>query len=243
MLLFLLQTVKQGLSEFAATSMDDLLAHLKAIHDSSCSQLKTSYLDYMTHHYTYGKGQHKAKGLDCFDNTFATEVLEKYCNALINLLKGRPFGRTDMDGMKSADTNDFQQIMQCLLALDDPDWRPVALIAMVKANDARKKNVQVCCVTALFASAACGARILISCVSTWLAAGVTYTSHFTAVLLSVVIGVLYQPCCPAAGSAANLSKLHAQPGTLCGAAGLAEYQEGTKHLVAQAAIWSAHQGA
>jgi len=91
-----------------------------------------------------------------------------------------------MDGMKSADTNDFQQIMQCLLALDDPDWRPVALIAMVKANDARKKNVQVCCVTALFASAACGARILISCVSTWLAAGVTYTSHISLQYCSVL---------------------------------------------------------
>lgn len=147
-LLSLLQTVKQGLSVFAATSMDDLLTHLKAIHDSSCSQLKTSYLDYMTHHYTYGKGQHKAKGLDCFDNTFAAEVLEKYCNALINLLKGRPFGRSDMDGTKSVDASDFQQIIQCLLALDDADWRPVALIAMVKANDARKKNVQVCCVMA-----------------------------------------------------------------------------------------------
>ena len=139
----MLQTVKQGLSEFAATSMDDLLAHLKAIHDFSCSHLQVSYIDYMTYHYTYGKGQDKAKGLDCFDDTFATEVLEKYCNALINLLRGRPFGKTDMEGMKSADSNDFQQIIQCLLALDDADWRPVALIAMVKANDARKKNVQV----------------------------------------------------------------------------------------------------
>lgn len=168
-LLSLLQTVKQGLSEFAATSMDDLLAHLKAIHDSSCSHLKMSYLDYMTHHYTYSKGQQKAKGLDCFDDTFAAEVLEKYCNALINLLKGRPFGRTDMDGTKSADASDFQQIIRCLLALDDVDWRPVALIAMVKANDARRKNVQVCCLTA---------------------AGATYTSHISLQFCSVMLSIL-----------------------------------------------------
>ena len=39
--------------------------------------------------------------------------------------------------------NDFKHIIQGLLALDDADWRPVALVAMVKAEESRKKGVKV----------------------------------------------------------------------------------------------------
>ena len=122
--------------------MDDLLAHLKAIHDTDCNHLKVSYMDYMAQQYTYGTGQQKA-GLQDLPQEFATEVLEKYCSALINLFNGRPFAKADLDALSSAAVNDFKHIIQCLLALDDADWRPVALVAMVKAEESRKKGVKV----------------------------------------------------------------------------------------------------
>ena len=135
------QTVKNGASEFQATSMDDLLAHLKAIHDTGCAFPKMSYMDYMAQQYTYG--QQQKKGLHNVPNEFATEVLERYCSALINLFNGRPFAKTDLDRLKPAAVNDFKHIIQGLLALDDADWRPVALVAMVKADKSRKKGVKV----------------------------------------------------------------------------------------------------
>ncbi len=121
--------------------MDDLLAHLKSINDPDCKHLSMSYMDYMAHHYTYGTGERKAIGLHRLPNEFATEVLESYCGALIHLFNGRPFAKADLGTLSSAAVNDFKHIVQGLL--DDVDWRPVALIVMVKADKCRKKGVKV----------------------------------------------------------------------------------------------------
>ena len=139
------QTVKLGLSEFQTTSMDDLLAHLKAINDPTCKFLHVSYMDYMAEQYTYGSNT-KDKGLHHMPKEFATDVLERYCKALIDLFNGRPFAETHLQLESSVFVNDFKHIIQGLLALDDADWRPVALVAMVKAEKSRRKGVKVCAV-------------------------------------------------------------------------------------------------
>ena len=92
------QTVRSGSSEFQATSMDDLLAHLKAINDPACKFLHMPYMDYMVQQYTYGSNT-KDKGLHLMPNDFATNVLERYCNALINLFNGRAFAKKDLEAV------------------------------------------------------------------------------------------------------------------------------------------------
>lgn len=119
--------------------MDDLLAHLKAINDPACMHLDKSYMDYMSKEYTYGS----AKGLHNMPDAFATDVLGSYCQALINLFHGRPFAKAHTSELRPAAANDFKHVVRGLLALDDADWRPVALVAMVEAEKSRHKTVPV----------------------------------------------------------------------------------------------------
>ncbi len=119
--------------------MDDLLAHLKAINDPACAHLQMSYMDYMAEQYTYGS----AKGLHNMPDAFATDVLGSYCQALINLFHGRPFAKAHTLELSRAAANDFKHVVRGLLALDDADWRPVALVVMVEAEKSRHKTVPV----------------------------------------------------------------------------------------------------
>ena len=137
--IFCAQTLNVGPSRFQASSMDDLLAHLKAINDPACAHPQMSYMDYMAEQYTYGT----AKGLHNMPDEFANEVLGSYCEALINLFHGRPFTKADTKDLKPAAANDFKHIIRGLLALDDADWRPVALVVMVKAEESRRMTVEV----------------------------------------------------------------------------------------------------
>ena len=69
--------------------MDDLLAHLKAINDPTCKFLRMPYMDYMAKEYTHGSNT-KDKGLHRMPNSFATDVLERYCQALITYSMADP---------------------------------------------------------------------------------------------------------------------------------------------------------
>lgn len=84
--------MRDGLNEFRATSMDDLLNHLKAINDYRCNHQKMPYIEYMTDKYKHGEHQ----GLHNMPDSWASDVLQKHCNAMINLFQGRPLSRADM---------------------------------------------------------------------------------------------------------------------------------------------------
>lgn len=121
------------------TSMDDLIEHIKSIHDRQCNHVSMSYLEYMQHHYTYGG----KIGLQDMTDDFPQLELIPWNRTLINLFYARPFAADATKTKKKQLVNDFSHLVQGLMALDDAEWRPVAMLAMRKADDCQKGNHQV----------------------------------------------------------------------------------------------------
>lgn len=119
--------------------MDDLIEHIKSLHDSDCEHLRTPYLEYMQQHYTY-KG---LKGLQSMTDQYPEEELLPWCQTLINLFYARPYSTEVTKLQDKKLVNNFSHVVQGLMALDDAEWRPVALAAMRKSDACRSGNHKV----------------------------------------------------------------------------------------------------
>ena len=124
--------------------MDDLIEHIKSISDRNCEHLSKPYLEYMEHHYMYAG----CTGLHTMNDEYPKKELIPWCQTLINLFYARPF-RAEVTKVQIQQknpkrlVNDFGHVVQCLMALDDAEWRPVALVAMRKADKCREDNHKV----------------------------------------------------------------------------------------------------
>lgn len=126
---------------FTATLMDELMENLKAIADPTCSFLGMSYLQFMEDEYEWGPpGQPKLKGIHCFDSKFGDQELFPVKNSMVNLFNLRPFDTASSAVQKKVEIATFKSVARCLFVLDDPEWRPVALLAMRKAANATPKE-------------------------------------------------------------------------------------------------------
>ena len=136
-----MQVVSVGQTKFKATLMDELLEHLKAIADPKCKDSTMSYLQFMQEKYQWQPerlqlfGDKAPVGIQHFDKSFAHDVLNPFKNALINLLHRRPFDAAIAQRQKQDALAKFRSLVQCLHILDDSEWRPVALVAMRKAQE------------------------------------------------------------------------------------------------------------
>lgn len=119
--------------------MDDLIEHIKSIHDRQCKHLNTPYLEYMKKYYTYGG----TTGLQDMKDDFPQVELTPWTNTLINLFYARPFAADATKSKKKQLVNDFSHLIQGLMALDDAEWRPVAMLAMRKADECQNQGHQV----------------------------------------------------------------------------------------------------
>ena len=134
-----LQAANNGHKKSQITSLDDLIEHIKSINDSECKRPNMSYLEYMEKHYTFDGHT----GLHNMEDSYYNKELKPWCQALINLFYGRPFTSEVTKLCKKDEVNDFSHVVQCLMALDDAEWRPVALVAMRKAQQAREGTHKV----------------------------------------------------------------------------------------------------
>ena len=134
MYIFLLpmQSLRHGQSHFENNLMDDLLDHLKAIHDPECAHSKMGYLQYMEEVYSY-KGK---VGVHVFEKSFGTDILTKYTSALVSLFDGRPFDVPKPSAAEKADLSDFKLVITALFSLGDSEWRPLVLLIFVEAAEA-----------------------------------------------------------------------------------------------------------
>ena len=119
--------------------MDDLIEHIKTLHDIDCKYLDVPYLEYMEERYTYKD----RVGLHSMDDHYAAEELIPWCQTLINLFYGRPYSAEASKLQDKKYVNDFSHVVQGLMALDDAEWRPVALAAMRKSDRCRASSHKV----------------------------------------------------------------------------------------------------
>lgn len=74
---------------------------------------------------------------------YPKEELEPWCQMLINLFYARPYS-TDVTKLQDKKlVNNFSHVVQGLMALDDAEWRPVALLAMRMSDKGRKGDHKV----------------------------------------------------------------------------------------------------
>lgn len=136
-----LQVVTMRQTTFTATLMDELMENLKAIADPGCSFLGMSYLQFMEDEYEWGPpGQAKLRGIHRLDTKFGDQELHPLKNCMVNLFNLRPFDAASSSVQKKVETATFKNVARCLFILDDPEWRPVALLAMRKAAKSTPKE-------------------------------------------------------------------------------------------------------
>ena len=141
------QVIKRGQTSFPVNLLDDLLGYLKSLQDSDCKYMGTSYLDYMEKTYEFQQlpGSQVQTGIHNFDKSFIAEVLKPYTTALIDMLSGIPYA-VSAKSKSSSTREDFKAVLFGMLTLDQPEWRPVALLAMRKTG-LSKEHCKVCFAT------------------------------------------------------------------------------------------------
>lgn len=74
---------------------------------------------------------------------YPEEELVPWCQTLINLFYARPYSIEVTKLQDKKLVNNFSHVVQGLMALDDAEWRPVALLAMRISDKCRSGNHKV----------------------------------------------------------------------------------------------------